>query len=69
MNYPAKKPVLWAGALAVLMAGGAHAEGPGIRAGELTIHPELFVQGAYDNNVFLEDTAEEPAESGDAPSA
>ena len=64
MNPPAKKARLWVAAAAFVAAGGARAEGPGIHAGELLIHPDAFVLGAFDNNVFLEDSTEDPQSSG-----
>jgi hypothetical protein len=33
----------------------AYTEGPGIRAGDLEIHPGIAVRGGYDNNVFKAD--------------
>lgn len=32
----------------------AAAEGPGVRAGAMEIHPSLWVEGGYDNNVFYD---------------
>ena len=31
-----------------------HAEGPGVRAGDLVFHPQAWVAGGYDSNVFRE---------------
>jgi hypothetical protein len=56
-------PLAWAVILVAAATGWAHAEGPGIRAGELLIHPDAFVQGAFDNNVFFDDTGETPESS------
>ncbi|MCA9543546.1 MAG: hypothetical protein KC613_04120 [Myxococcales bacterium] len=40
--------------LALLGAAVAHAEGPGVRAGDLVFHPHAWVGGGYDSNVFSE---------------
>lgn len=37
----------------------AYTEGPGIRAGDLEIHPGIAVRGGYDRNVFLADGRKE----------
>jgi hypothetical protein len=58
-----QRPLFRAALLVVSATGLAHAEGPGIRAGDLVIHPDAFVQGAFDNNVFFDDTGEEPESS------
>lgn len=63
MIRPLQKPAIWAGAAVALSAGIAQAEGPGIRRGDLLIHPDAFVQGAFDNNVFLDDASESPKSS------
>lgn len=36
------------------MASSAWADGPGVRAGALEIHPSVFVEGGFDNNVFFD---------------
>jgi hypothetical protein len=38
----------------------ARAEGPGIRNGDLVIHPEAQAGAGVDNNVFYEDSSESP---------
>lgn len=40
--------------IALLWGSAAHAEGPGIRSGDLVIHPSARVASGYDSNVFLE---------------
>lgn len=40
--------------VACLAAPAAWAEGPGVRAGALEIHPSLWVEGGVDNNVFYD---------------
>jgi len=45
------------------LASPAHAEGPGIVAGDLVLHPEAFANGSFDNNVFYEDASEDPQSS------
>lgn len=37
-----------------LVTGQAQAEGPGVRAGDLVIHPSASVAGGYDSNIFFE---------------
>jgi hypothetical protein len=37
-----------------LLAPAAHAQGPGVRAGDLLIHPRAQVGVGYDDNIFLE---------------
>ena len=54
MIRPLQRPAIWAGAAVALSAGVSRAEGPGIRRGDLLIHPDAFVQGAFDNNVFFD---------------
>ena len=40
--------------MATLLASSAFADGPGVRAGSLEIHPSAFVEGGIDNNVFYD---------------
>lgn len=63
MTMRVHSPLARAALLVVSTIGLAHAEGPGIRAGDLVIHPDAFVQGAFDNNVFFDDTGEDPESS------
>lgn len=46
--------------LSVALAVPAAAQGPGLRVGELEIHPTVWLSGGYDSNFFLE------ADSGEA---
>lgn len=48
-------------ALALLGAFTAHAEGPGVRAGDLVFHPHAWVGGGYDSNVFSESSSDNSA--------
>jgi hypothetical protein len=50
MNRVSKTILL--GAIAFAMP--ALAEGPGVRAGAMEIHPSVFVEGGFDNNVFYD---------------
>jgi len=49
---------LGAGVLCLLLPALGHAEGPGVRAGVLEIHPSAWFEGGYDNNVFYDSTRE-----------
>ena len=46
--------------LVLILCGSAAADGPGVRAGDLIIHPRVSVAGGYDDNVFVE-SEDEPS--------
>jgi hypothetical protein len=63
MSMRSRTPRATLGLTLTLLATAAHAEGPGIVAGDLVLHPEAFANGSFDNNVFYEDASEDPQSS------
>ncbi len=45
---------------AILVPAAASAQANGIRSGRFRLHPEVRVEGAYNTNIYREDTVEEP---------
>ena len=75
MNRPSESPLGQAGCLLIGLAFGLglamqasaqwlpdrrYAEGPGIRLGELELHPGVAIRAGYDNNVFKSDGDAQP---------
>ena len=60
MRFSKTQSALFAALATTVVGTSAQAEGPGLRVGDLAIHPSVFAIGGYDDNVYFAAPQESP---------